>query len=72
MQTVGWLGQGLNAEQVACAATNSKVELAPVNRFILKKKRAEGFVLGFVAIDRRELRRGVDCLASLLEQRVGR
>jgi len=72
VQAVGWLGQGLNAEQVAAAATNCKVELAPVNRFILKKKRAEGFVLGFAAIGRRELRRGVDCLASLLEQQVGR
>jgi DNA-binding transcriptional MocR family regulator len=64
---VGWLGKGLNAEAIARAAAERNVEVIPINRFALKKRRPEGLLLGFGAVDGRELLRGVKDLADAIE-----
>src|SRR5262249_20298823 len=66
VQTVAWLGQGLNAESVAKAAVELGVEVAPLNRFASDVSLPEGLLLGFGAVDARELCRGVECLVSVL------
>lgn len=68
VHTVGWLREGISAEAVASAAADQKVEAVPVSRFALKARMPEGLFLGFGAVDDREILRGVDCLASVLER----
>jgi DNA-binding transcriptional MocR family regulator len=58
VNAVGWLGKGLSAEAVARAAAERNVEVIPINRFALKARTPEGLLLGFGAVDERELLRG--------------
>jgi len=67
VNTVGWLGKRLNGEAVAREAAARNVEVIPINRFVLKKRRPEGLLLGLGAVDNRELIRGVRDLADAIE-----
>jgi GntR family transcriptional regulator/MocR family aminotransferase len=67
VNTVGWLGNGVNAEAVAQAAVERRVEVIPINRFALKDQMPEGLLLGFGAVEDRELLRGVEDLAAAVE-----
>ena len=67
VNTVGWLGNGINAEAVVQAATERSVEVIPINRFALEKQTPEGLLLGFGAVDDRELLRGVEDLTAAVE-----
>jgi GntR family transcriptional regulator / MocR family aminotransferase len=67
VNTVGWLASGLNAEAVAQAAAERNVEVIPINRFALEERTPEGLLLGFGAVDDREMLRGVEELAAVLE-----
>jgi DNA-binding transcriptional MocR family regulator len=67
LHTVGQLGESFRAEAVALLGTAHKLELFPISRFQLKTTRPERFLLGFAAIDVREIRRGVERLASVLD-----
>jgi GntR family transcriptional regulator / MocR family aminotransferase len=67
VNTVGWLGNGINAESVAQAATERSVEVIPINRFALKAQMPDGLLLGFGAVDDRELLRGVEDLGRALK-----
>jgi len=67
LRTVGWLRSGISAEQVAKAAAQHDVEVVPLSRYAYGKSRRNGLVLGFAAVDSRELRRGVERLAEVLE-----
>jgi GntR family transcriptional regulator / MocR family aminotransferase len=68
VQTVGWLGEGLNAEAVAKTAADYNVEVIPIQRFALKAQCPEGLLMGFGAVDAREILRGVEGLAMALEK----
>jgi len=68
VNTVGWLANGLNAEAVAQAAAECNVEVIPINRFALEEQTPEGLLLGFGAVDDRELLRGVEALTAALER----
>jgi GntR family transcriptional regulator/MocR family aminotransferase len=68
VQTVGWLGEGLSAADVADAAAAESVEVIPINRFAIRARLPEGLLLGFAAVDAREIIRGVDRLARVLER----
>jgi len=67
VNTVGWLGNGINAEAVAQASAERNVEVIPINRFALKDQMPEGLLLGFGAVDDRELLRGVEELTVIVE-----
>jgi GntR family transcriptional regulator/MocR family aminotransferase len=67
VNTVGWLRKGLSAEAVARAAAERNVEVIPIGQFVLQKRRPEGLLLGFGAVDDRELLRGVKDLAEIIE-----
>jgi GntR family transcriptional regulator / MocR family aminotransferase len=71
VNTVGWLRNGINAEAVAQAAAERSVEVIPINRFALEKQTPEGLLLGFGAVDDRELLRGVEGLAIALKGATG-
>lgn len=67
LRTVGWLRDGISAERVAKAAAQHDVEVVPLSRYAYGKSRRNGLVLGFAAVDSRELKRGVEQLAKVLE-----
>ena len=68
VHTVGWLGDGLSAFKVAQAAAAHRVEVIPLNAFTLKATVPQGLLLGFGAVDDREIRRGVDVLAAVINK----
>ena len=68
LQTVGWLAPGIRAERAAEEAAKHDVEVIPLSRYSSRvASRAQGLLLGFAAVDARELRRGVEQLARALE-----
>ena len=66
LQTIGWLPSGVRAETVAIAAAKRNVEVIPLQRYAFGQVQGNGIVLGFAAVEPRELRRGVEELASVL------
>src|SRR6202142_554442 len=68
LRTVGWLQGGIRAEQAARAAAKYDVEVVPLERYAYGRSKHNGLMLGFAAVDARELRRGVEQLARALEQ----
>jgi GntR family transcriptional regulator / MocR family aminotransferase len=67
LRTVGWLQGGRSAERAAKAAAEYDVEVVPLSRYAWGRVRRDGLVLGFAAVDVREIRRGVEQLAKALE-----
>jgi len=68
LQTVGWLAQGIRAERAAEEAAKHEVEVIPLSRYSSRLRSGRpGLLLGFAAVDTRELRRGVEQLARALE-----
>jgi GntR family transcriptional regulator/MocR family aminotransferase len=67
LRTVAWLQGGIEADRAAEAAAKYDVEVLPLNRYAYGRSRRDGLVLGFAAVDARELRRGVEQLARALE-----
>ena len=68
LQTVGWLAPGLRAENVAKEAAQREVEVIPIGCYASRHFARQGLLLGFAAVDSRELRRGVEQLARALEE----
>ncbi|HVO64377.1 MAG TPA: PLP-dependent aminotransferase family protein [Terriglobales bacterium] len=66
LQTVGWLKNGMRSERVAAAAERDSVELVPLNRYAFGRAKKDGVILGFAAVEPRELRRGLERLAKAL------
>ena len=66
LQTIGWLQGKITPVQAAAAATLRDVEVVPISRYAAGRTRKDGLVLGFAAVDARELRRGVEELARAL------
>jgi GntR family transcriptional regulator / MocR family aminotransferase len=66
LQTIGWLPKRSRAEDVAADAAKKNVEVIPLQRYAFGRVRGNGIVLGFAAVEPRELRRGVEELASVL------
>jgi GntR family transcriptional regulator/MocR family aminotransferase len=67
LQTVGWLSPGIRAERAAQEAERRGVEVIPVSNYSSNRSGRQGLLLGFAAVDARELRRGVGELAKALE-----
>ena len=67
LQTVGWLAPGIHADRAAEEAARHGVEVIPISRYATRGFRKQGLLLGFAAVDSRELRRGVEELARALE-----
>jgi GntR family transcriptional regulator/MocR family aminotransferase len=68
LRTVGWLQGGIAAERAAQAAAERDVEVVPLSRYAYGRTKRNGLVLGFAAVDAKELRRGVEELARALER----
>jgi len=67
LRTVGWLLGGIPAERAARAAAKGDVEAVPLGQCAYGRSPKHGLLLGFAAVDEKELRRGVEELARGLE-----
>jgi len=67
LQTVGWLKGRVIAERAAKAAAEQDVEVVALSRYASGHARKDGLILGFAAVDPKEIRRGVAALAAVLE-----
>lgn len=67
LRTVAWLKPGVSAEKAARAAAAHDVDVLPLGRYAYGRSKPNGLVLGFAAIDAREIRRGVERLARALK-----
>ena len=67
LRTVGWLQGKISDERAAQAAAERDVEVVPLSRYAYGRINRQGLVLGFAAVDARELKRGVQDLAQALE-----
>ena len=52
-------------------AATREVEVIPLSRYSSRHSGRQGLILGFAAVDTRELRRGVEQLARALERCKG-
>jgi GntR family transcriptional regulator/MocR family aminotransferase len=68
LQTVGWLRAGIDGGVVAREAAERDVEVTPISGYARKPLARDGLQLGFAAVDSRELSRGVEQLARILEK----
>lgn len=69
LQTIGYLQEGFSADQIVSQAAKRQVELKSVGPYYAsKKKPTNGLVLGFAAVEPKELQRGVKELARLLQR----
>src|SRR5581483_6011074 len=51
LQTVGWLKNGMTAEEAAARAEERNVEVVPLERYAAGHARKDGLVLGFAAVN---------------------
>src|SRR5262245_49209866 len=68
LQTVGWLAEGIDDNSAARAAAARNIEAIPLSLYHRGRMSREGLQLGFAAVDKREIRRGVEDLAIALEE----
>ena len=66
LQTVGWLPNNTSAENFAAAAAQKDLEFIPLRRYSFGRAPRHAVVLGFAAVDPKELQRGVEELARIL------
>jgi len=66
LQTVGWLKRGIRAVRVAELAAKRDLEVVPLSHYASGRSRREGIILGFAAVNPRELGRGVEELSAVL------
>jgi DNA-binding transcriptional MocR family regulator len=67
LQTAGFLCRGIDGESAARAAVDRNVEVVPLSRYNRGRMAREGLQLGFASVDSREIRRGVQDLATALK-----
>jgi GntR family transcriptional regulator/MocR family aminotransferase len=63
LQTVGWLRGSMKGAAAAAAAADRGIEVTSISRYARRPPAREGLVLGFAAVDEREIARGVRELA---------
>ncbi len=66
LQTIGCLHEGFKADKIVAAAAKRDVELKSLSRYYAREKPTNGLMLGFAAVEPKELQRGVEELARLM------
>lgn len=59
LQTVGWLNDGLDADQCALLASKRRIDVVPISRYTHLHSTPQGLQIGFAAIDEQAIRTGV-------------
>lgn len=68
LHLLGWLAQGLRAEDVAEAARAAGLTVLPLSRFCLEPYQREGMLLGFSGTPVAQTMRGCERLAEILDR----
>jgi GntR family transcriptional regulator / MocR family aminotransferase len=71
LQTIGWLKNGILAEDAAAAAAKRKIDVVPLNRYCHTAQLAEGLQIGFAAVDESAIAKGISGLAEALHSLKG-
>jgi DNA-binding transcriptional MocR family regulator len=58
----------MHAETAAKAAAKFDVDVLPLSRYAYGRSKPNGLVLGFAAVNAKEIRRGVEQLAKALKE----
>jgi GntR family transcriptional regulator / MocR family aminotransferase len=69
LQTIGSLRGSYSADRLVKEAAKRNVELKSLSRYYSSSKPMNGIVMGFAAVEPKELRRGVEVLAGMLESK---
>jgi GntR family transcriptional regulator/MocR family aminotransferase len=67
LQTILWLPQKMNDITIAKEARKQGLELLPVSPYYLGKNVKQGLILGFSAVNEKQIRQGVEKLAKLIK-----
>jgi len=67
LQTIGWLENGVLAEQTALAAAKRKIDVVPLNRYCHTSQLDEALQIGFAAVDEAAIAKGILGLAEALD-----
>jgi GntR family transcriptional regulator/MocR family aminotransferase len=66
MHLIGWLPPGYDDRQVAQAAAEVSVDIAPLSLFAIEAYARAGILLGYTAVGEQEMRTGLARLAPIL------
>jgi GntR family transcriptional regulator/MocR family aminotransferase len=66
MHLVGWLPAGVCGKSLSHNALRENLKLAPISAYSINKLPREGFILGYTAFDKWQIRNGVKKLKALL------
>lgn len=66
LQTIGWLTDGRDDIEFAKSAQGCGVTVFPLSAWAIRWKQKSGIQVGFAAVGKEEIRRGVQALAALL------
>jgi GntR family transcriptional regulator/MocR family aminotransferase len=70
LQTIGWLKNGLSAEEVCSAAARRNVDVIPIDRFTRKIVGPQAIQIGFAAVDECAIEKGVKVLAGVMNDLI--
>jgi GntR family transcriptional regulator/MocR family aminotransferase len=70
VHTPAWLSAPLRASAISKASAEKNVEALPLSIFSSRADSYEALLLGFGAVDGRELQRGVDVLAAVIDNQL--
>jgi DNA-binding transcriptional MocR family regulator len=68
MHLVGWLPAGVSGKGISDKAAAENLKLAAISAYSAKKLPRDGFILGYTAFDRRQIREAVKKLKALLSE----
>jgi GntR family transcriptional regulator / MocR family aminotransferase len=68
LQTAAWLSSNISDTKVAAAAAREDLEVLPISTLYASGKCRQGFLLGFAAVARKDLRSGAERLARVLRK----
>jgi GntR family transcriptional regulator / MocR family aminotransferase len=66
LQTIGLLRGSYPVDKLVKEAAKRNVELRSLSRYYSREKAMNGIVMGFAAVEPKELRRGVEVVAEVL------
>jgi len=69
LQTIGLLRGSYSGDRLVKEAAKRNVELKSLSRYYSREKARNGIVMGFAAVEPKELRRGVEVVAEVLESK---
>ncbi len=68
MHLIGWLAEGLKAEEICEKAFENGLNLTPLSSYCVETKLPAGVILGYTGFDERQIKEGIMKLKEVLER----